>query len=161
MVRLKKKEWEKKHHEYLLSPEWLALRLAARIRSGGVCEKCQKNRAVHLHHLTYERFGHEDLADLQDICPDCHQSYHPRRALSGAPQKNAVAPKPYRHRGPKRKKAKKPNGVRPLEPYWDEINGAAYAKEVLRQAALKTSRQPVRVKSKRERKAWRDSHRHP
>jgi hypothetical protein len=46
-----------------------------------------------------------------------------------------------------------------VEPYWDEINGAAYAKEVLRLAALRPSRQPVKVKTKKERRAWREARR--
>jgi hypothetical protein len=112
----------------------LALRLAARIRSGGICEKCKKNRAAHLHHLTYRRLGHEDLADLQDVCLPCHQSCHPDHEIGVFAPETAVAPKrtfPLR-RGPKQKKVKKPQKPRPVEPYWDEINGTAYAKQVAR-----------------------------
>ena len=42
-----------------------------------VCEKVGcKNRAEHVHHLTYENLGKEELEDLQALCKSCHKSEH-------------------------------------------------------------------------------------
>jgi hypothetical protein len=49
-------------------------------RSGGLCERCQRAKAVHIHHLTYARIGDELLSDLQHICIWCHCEIHPDRA---------------------------------------------------------------------------------
>lgn len=45
-------------------------------RSRGQCERCG-GRAEHVHHLTYERLGDEDLCDLQALCIECHRLEHP------------------------------------------------------------------------------------
>jgi hypothetical protein len=37
--------------------------------------------AVHLHHLTYERAGHELPEDLIHICIMCHMRAHPEKAI--------------------------------------------------------------------------------
>lgn len=49
-------------------------------RSCWECERCHKGIAVHMHHLTYERAGHELPEDLQHICILCHMSSHPKKA---------------------------------------------------------------------------------
>ena len=43
-----------------------------RERSGGDCERCHSATATSVHHLTYERIGHESLDDLTDVCKGCH-----------------------------------------------------------------------------------------
>ena len=44
-----------------------------RKRAGGCCERCgERTRRLEVHHLTYERFGRELLADLQALCKPCH-----------------------------------------------------------------------------------------
>src|ERR1700729_685404 len=43
------------------------LRLALWIRSGGTCEDCGRtgeNSALDIHHLTYDRYGHEEPSDV-------------------------------------------------------------------------------------------------
>ena len=37
-----------------------------------VCQVCG-SAATDVHHLTYDRFGHEDLDDLASLCRKCHQ----------------------------------------------------------------------------------------
>ena len=63
-----------------IDPE--AKRLALE-RAGGLCERCGKpgnvlNWELHVHHITYERQGHEEVGDLEVICLDCHGKEHPR-----------------------------------------------------------------------------------
>lgn len=37
---------------------------------------CGETEDLHLHHMTYERVGAEDLADLTPLCPTCHHMVH-------------------------------------------------------------------------------------
>jgi hypothetical protein len=46
-------------------------------RSRGICERCNLFTAEHIHHLTYARFGHERLEDVQHVCLGCHEFFHP------------------------------------------------------------------------------------
>jgi 5-methylcytosine-specific restriction endonuclease McrA len=42
---------------------------------GGLCERCDTTEddvTLEVHHLTYERLGHEDVEDLRVLCPPCH-----------------------------------------------------------------------------------------
>lgn len=59
------------YHAYLESEAWLKLRGKVIERSGARCERrgprCV-NSGAHVHHLTYERVGHERLEDLQFVC---------------------------------------------------------------------------------------------
>jgi hypothetical protein len=61
------------YHEYLASREWAALRERVRERSGNRCERCFNAPQHAVHHLTYERAGHEELTDLMAICNPCHE----------------------------------------------------------------------------------------
>jgi 5-methylcytosine-specific restriction endonuclease McrA len=56
----------------MASREWRQLRKLVFLRNRGYCERCQEQTATQVHHLTYERLGHEDLDDLQALCDDCH-----------------------------------------------------------------------------------------
>jgi hypothetical protein len=60
------------YQEYLASREWALLREAVRERSGDKCERCGGPQQA-VHHLTYERIGHEELTDLQAVCNPCHE----------------------------------------------------------------------------------------
>lgn len=62
---------------FTINPE---ARAAVYLRSGFVCEECHENYAVHVHHLTYERAGHELPEDLEHVCIACHCAAHPRKA---------------------------------------------------------------------------------
>lgn len=68
--------WWRSYNDYLKSPEWQERRLAVRLRSGGICERCRLRRARQAHHLTYRRVGHENLTDLLDVCMTCHRELH-------------------------------------------------------------------------------------
>jgi hypothetical protein len=71
--------------EYLQSPEWAAKRDAVLNRTDGRCEDCvrwkyanefRRGRAEHVHHLTYERVGHERPEDLVGLCQYHHRIRH-------------------------------------------------------------------------------------
>lgn len=69
-------EWWAKYDAYLETPEWLALRDLVLDRSDGVCEGCGLQRAVQVHHVTYEHVFHEFLWELRAVCLDCHKRIH-------------------------------------------------------------------------------------
>ena len=61
---------------YLESPAWNLKRAQKIVANGSAnCEECgraQLPRECQCHHLTYERLGNEDLADLRILCARCH-----------------------------------------------------------------------------------------
>jgi hypothetical protein len=70
------KNEKEKYAAYLCSREWSERKEAVRKRSGGKCERCLKNHATAVHHLTYIRKYAELLTDLQSICQGCHDFIH-------------------------------------------------------------------------------------
>ena len=40
------------------------------------CYACRSLERLHLHHKTYDRFGHEHLDDLVPLCASCHTAVH-------------------------------------------------------------------------------------
>ena len=57
---------------YMASPEWAQLKEQVKKRARGWCERCARSSIDNVHHLTYERLGHERLEDLQGLCEPCH-----------------------------------------------------------------------------------------
>ena len=41
-----------------------------------VCYKCKEEKAVCVHHKTYERVGNEGIRDLITLCKNCHEKEH-------------------------------------------------------------------------------------
>lgn len=71
-------ERKMEYNRYMDSPEWQKKREAVFKAQGKKCRRCGSERGVlHVHHLTYARFGHEDLEDLQVLCEGCHGLIHP------------------------------------------------------------------------------------
>lgn len=68
---------------YMRSPEWAAKREEALRRAEYRCQGCRSDERLEVHHLTYERFGHERPTDLQVLCHYCHMREHGRSAMSG------------------------------------------------------------------------------
>ena len=63
------------YEQYLRSPEWRRKREQRLRLDGYVCQKCgktSKEYRLEVHHLTYERLGHERMEDLQTLCVLCH-----------------------------------------------------------------------------------------
>ena len=81
------KEWRYKkgnaeYERYIHSPAW---RNKAECRleiDGHICQVCGKE-ASDVHHLTYDRFGHEDMSDLVSLCRDCHDKAEAKRQSAG------------------------------------------------------------------------------
>lgn len=71
------------YKEYLNSEEWEAKRQDVFRYKGRRCLICGKAKKVQVHHLTYERFGHEDIDDLAPVCERCHKLIH----VAGGKQK--------------------------------------------------------------------------
>lgn len=68
------------YKRYLRTKNWQKLRFKVLKRSGGKCERCgyqpYKRGGLQIHHLSYDRVGHESLEDLIAICPRCHMEIH-------------------------------------------------------------------------------------
>ncbi len=69
-------EWWRWYDGYLHSDEWRAKRRRVLRRAGGICERCGRAKAAHVHHLTYARVGRERIEDLVGLCWPCHQAQH-------------------------------------------------------------------------------------
>ena len=71
------------HRKYLRSSAWKARRRAALTRAEQKCQDCGRGGpALHVHHLTYKRWGREEPSDLRALCSKCHARRHsPNRGL--------------------------------------------------------------------------------
>lgn len=70
-------DWWDRYNAYLKTPQWQRKRQAVFTRSGGLCEGCRINKAVQVHHLTYDHAFDEFLWELVAICLSCHVRLHP------------------------------------------------------------------------------------
>ena len=61
---------------YLRTPHWHRMRDARLELDEFACVDCGKCYDLQVHHITYERMGEEDLADLVTVCDDCHKRRH-------------------------------------------------------------------------------------
>lgn len=78
---------KQEYEAYLHSSAWRQKRHWARLRAHGKCQRCGERfvkKEVHVHHLTYERVGHERQEDLQAICKGCHEFIHGIREFDPA-----------------------------------------------------------------------------
>lgn len=65
------------YQEYMNSPAWTAKRQQRLDLDGYKCRTCGCTfdvRPLQVHHVTYERLGHEDLGDLITLCSTCHEA---------------------------------------------------------------------------------------
>ena len=68
------RQWKQ---QYLKSPEWKTLKSKVLNRDNCTCQSCNTNGIpLEVHHITYQNFGNENLADLVSLCRNCHQSIH-------------------------------------------------------------------------------------
>lgn len=70
---------EERYQRYLCSRAWAERRNAVLARCGGICERCKRTRATHVHHLTYIRKYEERPEDLMALCAPCHEFTHGKR----------------------------------------------------------------------------------
>jgi hypothetical protein len=76
-------EWRQKYNLYLKSAAWHNTRRILFWQRGKRCEICGwGSRHLFVHHLTYERLGHERMEDLQIVCQNCHEKADSLRATA-------------------------------------------------------------------------------
>jgi hypothetical protein len=61
-----------KYNEYILSSDWQRIRRERLQKDGFRCVRCARRHELQVHHLTYERLGHERIDDLVTVCVRCH-----------------------------------------------------------------------------------------
>src|SRR4051812_29396088 len=64
------------YRAYLKSPNWNVHKSAALARHGRKCQACGSRINLDVHHVTYQRFGDEDLDDLRVLCRAHHELVH-------------------------------------------------------------------------------------
>lgn len=75
------------YSRYLATKHWEKKRELVLERDGHACQNCHAHAGepaagprgrvkLHVHHLTYERRGHELLTDLVTLCSRCHEMVH-------------------------------------------------------------------------------------
>lgn len=73
-------QWWEKYSMYLRSKEWQQIRQAVLTRDNNLCQACLRNKAAHVHHLSYalyEKTGRSAAFELVAICRPCHEKIHP------------------------------------------------------------------------------------
>jgi 5-methylcytosine-specific restriction endonuclease McrA len=78
------------YEAYINSPEWRAFRMTIFAQRGRRCQNCGTEKGIiHVHHLNYNRFGHEKPKDVRVLCEECHTKEHQRLGglASGAARK--------------------------------------------------------------------------
>lgn len=67
---------------YYSSPAWAAKRTERLKIDGFRCARCGFTRALEVHHINYDRFGHEDVSrDLITLCKKCHKEVETQKAV--------------------------------------------------------------------------------
>jgi len=74
----KKRSSERKqeYEEYLRSDYWRIRRERVLVRDNYLCQGCLKNRAEHVHHLSYNHIFNELYFELISLCRECHDKCH-------------------------------------------------------------------------------------
>lgn len=95
------------YKSYLKSDKWKEIRSTLFKMRGKKCENCSRTKALHIHHLTYDRIFNERLDDLQILCKDCHKRKHVKPKLTlaqkvlkkkrAAKSKQKIKYKPLKH----------------------------------------------------------------
>ena len=65
-----------KYSNYIQSNKWKTIRNEVLKRDKNLCQECNINPAVEVHHKTYENLFNEKLEDLMSVCKDCHINIH-------------------------------------------------------------------------------------
>lgn len=64
------------YERYLASGAWQRQRTRRLAKDRHRCQGCCSEDNLHVHHLTYERFGDERITDLVTVCEACHDLIH-------------------------------------------------------------------------------------
>lgn len=65
-----------KYDEYLKTPIWKQKSAIVKERDKHLCQMCLIEKAVDVHHITYERIFNELTSDLISVCRSCHTKIH-------------------------------------------------------------------------------------
>lgn len=80
------KHLSKGYLKYINSTRWYNKRKEALEFHGKKCKKCGSTQNLDAHHLTYERFGHENMTDLMILCRTCHEDEHSKYKVNSTPK---------------------------------------------------------------------------
>lgn len=64
------------YHKYIKSQRWEAKCEVYWRKFGRYCKACKSTRNLQVHHMSYDNFGHEAMADLVGLCVLCHRMVH-------------------------------------------------------------------------------------
>lgn len=68
------------YDKYMKSARWRNIRKDMLKMAGNICQDCRRPSAtLEVHHLTYDRFGHEAMSDLRVLCKRCHDEADEKR----------------------------------------------------------------------------------
>lgn len=67
---------KEEYTRYIDSHLWKRKRAKILAREYKRCRLCGERGWLHVHHITYDRFGHEEEGDLVALCPKCHDFVH-------------------------------------------------------------------------------------
>jgi len=148
--------------DYLKSDHWANFRAEYFKYHKPVCAKCQSDKRIQLHHLTYERIGCELECDVIALCRLCHKAEHGVFTAPPKRRKPKRKPKIKPKRGKKKRKVSKEEArqveldrlrkrVRTLE-LKERISPDQHRAEHLRKAEkalYKALTTPVRPKNRR------------
>ena len=70
-----KRLYAKDYSKYIKSKKWYKKRAKYIGKFGFGCYCC-KEKAKHLHHISYDRLGYERMEDLCPLCVECHETVH-------------------------------------------------------------------------------------
>lgn len=74
---LSRTEWFDRYNLYLRSYAWMQRRKGV-INREKVCQLCQSDERLEVHHVTYQRVGAERIEDLRLLCHRCHRKVEER-----------------------------------------------------------------------------------
>lgn len=85
------RSYSARYLEYLRSEAW-RLKRAERLEiAQGKCAACDVRTALHVHHLTYERLGNENMEDLLPLCSWHHEVAERLKRANQLPTNGHVA----------------------------------------------------------------------
>lgn len=78
-----------RYNRFMASDEWKHIRGLKLDLASHRCEKCGDTERLEVHHLTYDRFGGDELlTDLQVLCHPCHETVHGRKFGTSEPERS-------------------------------------------------------------------------
>lgn len=82
-MRNRPQENRQRYCAYLHSDLWQQIRLRRLAFDGYICQRCGASQNLDVHHLTYQRRGREDIADIITLCRSCHLQHHKQQSQRG------------------------------------------------------------------------------